>query len=184
MQMWQDNAIQLVSMPRFFMNIESCGHLGKAVKEFSSFVAPLKGSRITSLDPILLSRIFPIFANRDSMNFDVNVPFLARLLSSLIDEPDIFQDCQEKLSSVALSHHALASKLSLLCSWRKCIDVVLRISKTWQSSSSLGGPSNTGALQGGTNGFLSSTGETARVFHENLVIIEQTQMNRAMLVEN
>ena len=183
MRMWQDNALQLVSMPRFFMNIENCGNLGEAVTDFVSFAAPLKSSRIISSDSMLLNRIFPILAVGDSKLFNVDVPSIAKLFAALSDESDCFQDYHEKLSSVALSHHALTSQLALLCNWRKCIDVLLRILKQSQPSSAPRGPTGALAQLGGNAKFLSSTGETACVFRDNLVNIEQTQTGGILLLQ-
>ena len=183
MRMWQDNAIQLVSMPRFFMNIESCGNLGEAVTDFVSFAAPLKSSRIISSDPMLLNRLFPILAVGDSKFFNVDIPSTTKLLSSLSDESDCSQGYREKLCAAALSHHALISQLALLCNWRKCIDVLLRISKQSQSSSAPGSPPGTLAPLGGNDKFLSSTGETACVFRDNLVNIEQSQRSGILLLQ-
>lgn len=177
MNMWQDNAIQLIAMPANFMTIKSCGDLGNAITEFSTYVSSPSSSRMVLSDPTLLMQLFPVVGIGDANVANVDISEIARLLS--YDTPA--EGYQEKLSAVALSHHALTSQLALVTNWRKCVDVLVGISKETRHGAASGALQSTLATVTASGSFLPSTLETVRVLRDNIVHIEQSQTSVTFL---
>lgn len=178
MQIWRENSIEIMSMPKHFLSIDGCIDVAMSVDQFPLSAPLTTASEMALSNPTLLLQLCPIAATKqmDSDIFNIDVFSASKLMDALAAVNMSSEFFRDKILLLASSSHFLSSQIALLDRWHQFSKVLLHFSVSNGSSYAGGTTPSQLAFPESESPLLNCALETLKLFQRNITNVESAQI--------